>query len=197
MSNINLNEFQAGQGVSAPSLNENFSLLNSAIDALTINLNSTVSSLNSTTSLKADKNGNSAEAFYVASATEDTQAVNFVQLKEYSQPVGSVIWYAGLSVPSGYLLCNGAAVSRTEYSALFDVIGIKYGVGDSSTTFNLPMLTDNRFIEGATVAGAKKSAGLPNISGTFAGDNSVDMTATTGACYSVKAIGYGFDSGSA
>lgn len=48
--------------------------------------------------------------------------------------------YAGSSAPSGYLLCDGSAVSRSTYEALFAVIGTTYGAGDGSTTFNLPNL---------------------------------------------------------
>lgn len=53
---------------------------------------------------------------------------------------GVVKVYAGVTSPSGYLLCNGAAVSRTTYAALFAVCGTNYGVGDGSTTFNIPDL---------------------------------------------------------
>lgn len=53
---------------------------------------------------------------------------------------GEVIAYAGATTPSGWLLCNGGAVSRTTYSDLFTAIGTTYGVGDGSTTFNLPNL---------------------------------------------------------
>jgi len=45
------------------------------------------------------------------------------------------------SLPSGYLLANGQAVSRSTYSALFSAIGTTYGTGDGSTTFNVPDLT--------------------------------------------------------
>jgi microcystin-dependent protein len=55
-------------------------------------------------------------------------------------PTGTVIPYAGSTAPSGYLICNGSAVSRTTYSNLFSVIGTTYGAGDGSTTFNLPDL---------------------------------------------------------
>ncbi len=48
--------------------------------------------------------------------------------------------FAGSAAPSGWLLCDGAAVSRTQYAALFAVIGTTYGAGDGSTTFNLPDL---------------------------------------------------------
>ncbi|MBV6660359.1 tail fiber protein [Pseudomonas yamanorum] len=53
-------------------------------------------------------------------------------------PVGTTIQYCGASAPAGFLKENGAAVSRTAYSKLFDVIGTTFGAGDGSTTFNLP-----------------------------------------------------------
>lgn len=46
--------------------------------------------------------------------------------------------YAGSAAPAGWLLCDGQAVSRTTYAALFAVIGTVYGAGDGSTTFNVP-----------------------------------------------------------
>lgn len=51
---------------------------------------------------------------------------------------GVILEYGAATAPSGYLLCNGAAVSRTTFSALFKVIGTSYGVGDGTTTFNVP-----------------------------------------------------------
>lgn len=81
-----------------------------------------------------------------------------------TNPVGTLIWFGGSTAPSGYLLCNGDAVSRTTYSALFAVIGTAYGAGDESTTFNLPNLID-KFIEGSATAGMEKEAGLPEIAG--------------------------------
>lgn len=53
-------------------------------------------------------------------------------------PVGSIEMFASNSIPSGWLLCNGAAVSRTTYPKLFATIGTTYGSGNGSTTFNLP-----------------------------------------------------------
>jgi microcystin-dependent protein len=55
-------------------------------------------------------------------------------------PTGSVFPFAGSSAPGGYLLCAGQAVSRTTYAALFTLLSTTYGVGDGSTTFNLPDL---------------------------------------------------------
>lgn len=53
-------------------------------------------------------------------------------------PTGSMLPFAGASEPTGWLLCAGQAVSRTTYAALFAVISTAWGVGDGSTTFNLP-----------------------------------------------------------
>ena len=81
-------------------------------------------------------------------------------------PVGTIIMYAANSIPDGYLLCDGSAVSRTDYAELFKVIGTTWGTGNGSTTFNLPNAV-GRFPEGASSVGSYKSAGLPNISGNI------------------------------
>ena len=52
--------------------------------------------------------------------------------------VGQVIAFAGAAAPQGWLFCDGSAVSRLTYADLFAVIGTTYGIGDGSTTFNLP-----------------------------------------------------------
>ena len=58
------------------------------------------------------------------------------------QPAGIIQMYAGSTAPTNWLLCDGSAVSRTTYSSLFSAIGTNYGVGNGSTTFNLPNLTN-------------------------------------------------------
>lgn len=67
---------------------------------------------------------------------------------ETLQIAGMIFPYAGENAPAGYLMCDGSAVSRTQYPALFAAIGTKYGAGDGSTTFNLPDLI-GRFVLGA------------------------------------------------
>lgn len=57
-----------------------------------------------------------------------------------STPAGVIVPFAGSSAPTGYLVCDGAAVSRTTYADLFAAIGTTYGAGDGSTTFALPNL---------------------------------------------------------
>lgn len=53
-------------------------------------------------------------------------------------PAGTLLDYAGTVEPSGWMLCDGRAVSRSEYATLFAAIGTSYGTGDGSTTFNIP-----------------------------------------------------------
>lgn len=122
----------------------------------------------------------------MATLTQISQALNDLlpKLKPLSMPTGMLGHF--YSVPDGWLLCNGAAVSRSTYAALFAVIGTKHGSGDGSTTFNLPNLA-NRFVEGTTSigsAGTFKSAGLPNITGEFTAVE--ERNTVTGAFYVIK-----------
>ena len=61
-----------------------------------------------------------------------------INMIKKSYPAGSISMYAGSTAPTGYLLCDGSAVSRTTYADLFTAIGTTYGTGDGSTTFNVP-----------------------------------------------------------
>jgi microcystin-dependent protein len=80
-----------------------------------------------------------------------------------SVPVGAIMPFAGATVPNAnWLNCNGAAVSRTTYSALFAYIGTLYGLGDGSTTFNVPNLNVGAFIRG--------TGGNAAAQGTLQGD---------------------------
>ncbi len=99
---------------------------------------------------------------------------------------GIVQFFAGSSAPKGWLVCDGSAVSRTDYDELFEVIGTTYGAGDGSTTFNLPNLID-RFAEGGKNVGTKKNAGLPNITGEV--NSAWTATFDSGdGCFSVQHI---------
>lgn len=83
-------------------------------------------------------------------------------------PAGVMFPYAAASAPTGFLLCDGSAVNRTTYAALFAVVGTSYGAGDGSTTFNLP---DTR---GRTMIGA----GTGTKVATFASRSSDTITVT-------------------
>ena len=86
-------------------------------------------------------------------------------------PIGSIQAYGGTTAPSGWLLCQGQAISKTEYAELFKVIGTAFGEGDGSTTFNIPNYrgkvpfgadTDNAI-------GTDEDGALPNIKGGITG----------------------------
>lgn len=66
-------------------------------------------------------------------------------------PAGLIFPYAASAAPSGYLVCDGSAVSRTTYATLFTLIGVTYGSGDGGTTFNIPDLR-GRVIAGHDIA---------------------------------------------
>lgn len=114
-----------------------------------------------------------------ASDSSELLVVSAAQLKEYvsqacanaalsAVPIGFTMWFLGTTVPTGYLIQNGASVLRSDYPELFKVIGTKFGAADSAH-FNIPD-THHRFLEGTTVlseVGSYVAAGLPNIlSGT-------------------------------
>ena len=77
----------------------------------------------------------STEIGYLAGARSNIQ-----QQIDSSIPAGAVMPFAMATAPSGWLVCDGSAITRTGYSNLFAAIGTLYGVGNNSTTFNLPDL---------------------------------------------------------
>jgi microcystin-dependent protein len=62
----------------------------------------------------------------------------YITANQSYMPVGSVSIYSGSTSPSGWLLCDGSAISRSTYSRLFAIVGTTYGTGNGTTTFNLP-----------------------------------------------------------
>lgn len=96
-----------------------------------------------------------AGGFVFPDSTTQTTAV--------TAPAASMMVFAGASAPSGWLLCFGQAISRTTYATLFSAVSTTYGIGDGSTTFNLP---DMR---------GRVAAGADNMGGSAAGR----LTSTT------------------
>lgn len=87
-------------------------------------------------------------------------------------PAGIMAPYAGASAPTGWLLCDGSAISRTTYAALFAVIGTTYGAGDGSTTFNVPDLKGRAPIGRDNMGGTaanRITSGVSGIVGTTLG----------------------------
>ena len=95
-------------------------------------------------------------------------------------PLGTILPYASnINLPpEGFLYCEGQAISRTMYADLFSLIGTTYGIGDGSTTFNLPNLVGGEFLEASGTAGTTKNAGLPNITGML--DNKTSLSSSNG-----------------
>ena len=120
-----------------------------------------------------DLTGKATQAGTADSAIKATNDANGARIDTTYSPilVGELKWYAGRTVPAGYLLCDGRAVSRTTYSALFAAIGTIYGSGDGATTFNLPN-GNGRTLQGTNTVsqvGTYKSAGLPGITHSHSG----------------------------
>jgi microcystin-dependent protein len=91
-----------------------------------------------------------------------------------SIPTGTVATFAVSTPPSGWLNCDGSAVSRTTFATLFSVIGTVYGNGNGSTTFNVPDM------RGRTVAGYDPSNSSGRLTGTPTGGVSAATIANTG-----------------
>ena len=99
-----------------------------------------------------------------------------------SVPPGAIMPYGGATAPTGYVLCDDSAKSRTDFAALFAIIGTSYGTGNGTTTFNVPDLRDriplgkgtNNSTLGAETTGAGASAVVATASG------SASLTLATG-----------------
>jgi len=89
-------------------------------------------------------------------------------------PTATIVPWSTASVPSGFLECNGQAVSRSTYSALFAIVGTTYGAGDGSSTFALPDLADKCCVSNsnnkalASTGGAETVESTGNVGGSTA-----------------------------
>ncbi len=116
----------------------------------------------------------------IAANDNDTTLPTSAAVKDYVDdavaaisgvPAGTIIAYGGNATPSGWLACDGSAVSRTTYAALYTAIGVIWGTGDGSTTFTLPDL------RGRTAVGRGTGTGLTNrILGTTGGAETHTLT---------------------
>ncbi|MEI7507841.1 MAG: tail fiber protein [Flavobacterium sp.] len=136
----------------AASDDRNLTLQTNSATRLTVNSSSATSTVpvvlpaNPTTSLQAATKG------YV----------------DLGSPAGIIAPFAGTSAPSGWLACNGAAVSRVDYATLFAAIGTTWGAGDGSVTFNVPDLRGT-FLRGTGTNGTYGTA-VGQAVGTYAAD---------------------------
>jgi len=90
-------------------------------------------------------------------------------------PTATIVPWSTASVPSGFLECNGQAVSRSTYATLFGIIGTTYGSGNGSTTFNVPDLQDNVAIGKS----GTKNIGSTGGANTVANSGSVSTNTNT------------------
>lgn len=138
-----------GQGaevpVSAIDVNQNFSLSNNElVDAAAVQFQNLLSTISGPSNINKFHvvNGNvwftNAGGVPVQLTDGNSIVSNIVIPPSPLMPSGTVLDFAGSIPPAGFLLCDGSAVSRTTYSDLFAAIGTIWGVGDGSTTFNLP-----------------------------------------------------------
>ena len=125
-----------------------------AAGALNVTLNNTVTSTSTTQAATAN-----------AVKTAYDKAVVAEAAIAKALPVGALLPSFATSM-NGYLLCNGAAVSRTTYAALFALLGTSFGTGDGSKTFNLPDFRDKTLWGANGNLMSILAAGLPNIEGT-------------------------------
>lgn len=100
-----------------------------------------------------------------AAGTNTTQLATTAFVTQNAVLTGALLMWATNTAPSGYLLCDGAAISRTTYAALYAVIGTTFGSGDGSTTFNVPNYT-NRMPYGTTIGATGGSADAVLVSHT-------------------------------
>jgi microcystin-dependent protein len=88
--------------------------------------------------------------------TSSQFTINHVSI---APPIGSITAYTLATSPPGWLICNGAQVSRVTYASLFAVIGVTFGPGDNSTTFNLPNY-QGAFLRGTGTTGSYSGPSL-------------------------------------
>jgi microcystin-dependent protein len=147
----NLIQFVNGTAADADQVNQNFDTVKDYIDA-------EVFLLDGSKSMSGDLDVGGGKLLRVAAPTANTDGAN----KQYADSVidvGIVQMFAGptTKVPPKWLPCDGRAVNRISYSALYNVIGDAYGAGDGATTFNLPNFN------GANVPGSVNPDGVTRI----------------------------------
>ena len=114
-------------------------------------------------------------------------------------PIGAILAFGGATAPAGWLLCQGQAISRTTYAALFAVIGTAYGAGDGSTTFNLPDPREAALVgAGTNVLNAGSIAAHNAVSlGAFQDDQMQKMEGNIGEVFNFTTPSGVFELGSA
>lgn len=167
----NLNIFVPNTLADVEPVNENFEILR-------LGINSTENKIGDLGSLATTQKGSLTAAINDA-ITITNDHINLLL------PVGTILTLIGSIAPTGYLLCDGSAISRTAYKNLYDLIGITYGGGDGTTTFQIPDfrgvflrgLDNGRGFDSGRTITEYQEDGVPNIKGTLIG-GAYDSTAS-------------------
>jgi len=112
--------------------------INGHFEIVTVNSKTSSSIVHTATNFDHSTNEEVRMAFVASEFDAISTSIDTLISNSQNYPAGIIMPYAGSSQPAGYLFCNGQAVSRSTYSTLFSLIGTTYGVGNGSTTFNLP-----------------------------------------------------------
>lgn len=116
-----------------------------------------------------------------------SETLSDIGAQSSSTLVGMIAPFAHSSTPTGFLACNGAAVSRSTYSALFSAIGTTWGGGDGSSTFNVPDLR-GAVLRGTGTAGVDSDYTGPNV-GAYQNDENASHDHSAGASTSTSVSG--------
>ena len=154
--NTNYNSLLNQINTTNSNLSSTSASLTSQINSLSTSTNSQISTINSELSSLETSLGNDIQAVENQVTSVDNR-VTTAENNNSFVPTGAIMPFAGSSAPSGWLLCNGGAVSRSTYSSLFSAISTIYGTGNGSSTFNLPDLR-GRVVAGVGASGTPLSS---------------------------------------
>jgi microcystin-dependent protein len=118
-----------------------------------------------------------------ALASTQAQIDAAVAATPFAVPTGAVMDFAMVTAPTGWLACDGQAISRTTYAALFTAIGTTWGVGDGSTTFNVPPLQ-------SYFRRHRQVAGLAGVVGTLQNPSNLTHTHAVTGTTGTESVGH-------
>jgi len=106
-------------------------------------------------------------------------------------PVGTILTFGASTPPSGFLECNGSAISRSTYASLFSILSTTHGAGDGSSTFNLPDLR-GQFVRGWANTGSTDAGRVFGSTQTDQNKNHTHTTDSTTLTGGIRKISEGF-----
>ena len=158
--------FYSAQTGSAGNFNVNGTLTASGVtDTGTLSVGSTLSVTGVSTFTGAVALNGGGTSTTPSNGDNSTKIATTAFVTQNAVLTGALLMWPTASAPSGYLSCDGTAVSRTTYAALYAIVGTTFGSGDGSTTFNLPNYT-NRMPYGTTIGATGGSADAVVVSHT-------------------------------